>query len=433
MSPLLPEPTPAADPADIFDTALIVLDTSVLLSLYRTTKATRDSWFEVLEKVRDRLVMPHQVAVEFERNAPRSRDELRGLYAEVESRISALSKAPGSVFTASKLHSHRRDALKATIDKRVADLLADVQQDRAGDTALIEGDADPVLDAVTALFADRVLPAPAPDIMRSRVLDFVSYRRPSEIPPGWRDDKPTPTAAAGDYLLWAEVLEHAASLRMPVLLVTEDVKDDWWLKKDGAMTAQPQLVAELYRASGQPYAQMLAPEFLKLGQEQLDLAADAAAVEETAQASEPRWTAYEDALAASRDGRSTIAYVPGSAGALNGIDPDVLRGMMANHDRVIQAQLHEFLRSRDEALRLGLDRIDDGAARELAESLARVQRSFAAVAPVVPTLGALTGTTEAARTLRDSAKVQELAEFVRSPTADAARRVQAEQPRNGQS
>jgi predicted nucleic acid-binding protein len=47
---------------------MVVLDTNVLLNLYRSNERTRQDSLAVLTKLRDRLWVPHQVLTEFWRN-----------------------------------------------------------------------------------------------------------------------------------------------------------------------------------------------------------------------------------------------------------------------------------------------------------------------------------------------------------------------------
>ncbi|MFE9237250.1 PIN-like domain-containing protein [Streptomyces sp. NPDC007007] len=52
----------------IFDSGLVVLDTNVLLNLYRSNESTRRDMLAALARLRERLWIPHQVLTEFWRN-----------------------------------------------------------------------------------------------------------------------------------------------------------------------------------------------------------------------------------------------------------------------------------------------------------------------------------------------------------------------------
>ena len=43
-------------------------DANVLLNLYRYTPKTRDAFFNLLEKIRDRIWIPYQAAMEYQKN-----------------------------------------------------------------------------------------------------------------------------------------------------------------------------------------------------------------------------------------------------------------------------------------------------------------------------------------------------------------------------
>jgi predicted nucleic acid-binding protein len=284
--PLLPDPPVAADPATVFAAADVVLDANVLLSLYRVSASTREAWFEALDRLHDRLVMPHQVAVEFMRNADSVRTSLAASYAELIDEVEKLPTRPGAIFGGGRhVHADRVAGLRATVQPHVEALLADLKVARDQDKALVDADDDVVMSKVRELYGRRVLRQPTSEVLRLRVSDFIDYRLPNKIPPGWKDGaaKPIPRNAAGDYLLWAEVLEHAAAVRRPILMVTDDTKDDWWLKLNGSMSPQPELVEEFARVVGLEYSQVTSKDFLELSQAALGLGSGRQAVDETAE------------------------------------------------------------------------------------------------------------------------------------------------------
>ena len=79
-------PTPD-DYERLWKEATIVLDTNVLLNLYRLPTSARDEFLTVLDLLKDRLWVPHQVALEFQRN------RLTVIAAERKSTEDALSSA----------------------------------------------------------------------------------------------------------------------------------------------------------------------------------------------------------------------------------------------------------------------------------------------------------------------------------------------------
>jgi hypothetical protein len=286
--PLLPEPPDAADAEALFATADIVLDSNVVLNLYRMSRGTRDAWLDVLWRLREQLVMPYQVAVEVTRNVSAVRSSLPNSYDALHRQVDGLRRAPAAHFTGSRhLHAERIATLKAMLDVHLDRALSELQEIRGDDEAVVDADRDSVMAALDELFADRVLPEPAAATIRRRVERFRDHRAPNEVPPGWKDARPgeksTPLLAAGDYLLWAEVLDHARESHRRFIIVTDDAKADWWHKEHGKVAPATAMVAEAVRTTGHAYAQLNSESFLELAQRLLALTENETAVKETAE------------------------------------------------------------------------------------------------------------------------------------------------------
>lgn len=164
-------------------------------------------------------------------------------------------------------------------------LTTEIERLRDQDPAIVDPASDQVLQAIEALFEGRVAPRPSLERVRERVIEFMTYRKPNQVPPGYLDArKPTPMHEAGDYLLWCEVLEHSAtSPNQPVLLVTDDVKEDWYVRGDKA--PRPELLHEFSEYSSAGYHQVTLSAFVRLVTQHVRSAVvDAVVVEELDQA-----------------------------------------------------------------------------------------------------------------------------------------------------
>ena len=76
----------------------------------------------------------------------------------------------------------------------------------------------------------------------------MSARVKQKIPPGYLDAAKSPDRAAGDFLVWRQTIEESRARKLPVLFVTQDLKEDWWADRGtSSMRARPELVAELHR------------------------------------------------------------------------------------------------------------------------------------------------------------------------------------------
>jgi hypothetical protein len=71
------------------------------------------------------------------------------------------------------------------------------------------------------------------------------------LPPGYKDKKKGDVSAAGDYLVWEQLLVEASERRCDVVLVTGDVKEDWWREEAGERRgARVELAEEMLNRSG---------------------------------------------------------------------------------------------------------------------------------------------------------------------------------------
>ena len=256
---------------ELLMSAVIVPDTNVLLGLYRLSPSSRDDALRALERVSERLWLPHQVGVEFYRNVDRVRQGLPAAYGEVRRSVEALRKAPGC-FGEGRRYEDSRAAVQAVVATAIDGLLAALDRLVADDRAIIDPSDDDVLSRIEALFLDRVGAAPLPATIRERVEEFVNYRLPSLIPPGYEDahTKPEPLRAAGDFLLWSEVLDHAEETGKPVLLITDDTKNDWYLREGGkTLGPRPELVREFGTRSRGGYHQVTLSRFVEVAKKLL--------------------------------------------------------------------------------------------------------------------------------------------------------------------
>lgn len=78
------------------------------------------------------------------------------------------------------------------------------------------------------------------------------------IPPGFNDEK------FGDLILWFQIMDHSKKIEKPVIFVSDDRKNDWWLLKDKAHIGPlPELVQEFMYETNQNFHMYLPERFIK--------------------------------------------------------------------------------------------------------------------------------------------------------------------------
>ncbi|MCM1508984.1 MAG: PIN-like domain-containing protein, partial [Ruminococcus flavefaciens] len=72
-----------------------------------------------------------------------------------------------------------------------------------------------------------------------------------KIPPGYKDDKKSDGISKyGDYFIWEEVIKYAKDNNLPVIFVTDDIKNDWFEDKDQCKKFHCKLVEEFNNRVG---------------------------------------------------------------------------------------------------------------------------------------------------------------------------------------
>jgi hypothetical protein len=258
----------AAEYERLWKEGLVVLDTNVLLDLYRLPTATRDELFGVLELFKNRLWIPHQVGLEFQRRRlgaiSTERDQSGKTLESANQLVDELSKAVGALeIDKRKIGVQSQpilDQLRAASAK-VVEAISAVQNSQIDVSA-----SDPVREKLDRLFEGRVGAAPAAQAELDALMKGGDERFAQKIPPGWADaDKEKNPAEAtfiydhmryqrkfGDLILWRQLIAHAKQSGIKcVLFVTRDTKEDWWWRERGrTIGPQPELVREIVRDGG---------------------------------------------------------------------------------------------------------------------------------------------------------------------------------------
>ncbi|MBM7478741.1 PIN-like domain-containing protein [Oerskovia jenensis] len=285
-------------------TATIVLDTNVLTGLYGVSPELREARLGVLKQISDRLWVPYQVGLEFHRNRARVIRDLSDAYKSVRDTLTPVKKA-AKTFGKSKFSESQARVQKA-VDEAVAKLEGELRKLEADDGHHLKPADDKLLDRIETLLDGRVGTAPSAKLTRKRVRKFVTIRAPERIPPGFSDISKIatsgPTDAAGDFLVWCEMLQYARTSKSNVVFVTDDGKEDWWEKGgDGVPTRPlPALLAEFARKTGQNYYQVSTESLMRWARDSLNAEVSTANLTEESAISRERRSesALEEALRA---------------------------------------------------------------------------------------------------------------------------------------
>jgi hypothetical protein len=259
------------DRAEAIKNSLVVLDTNVLLGLYNFQGMMLEDYTRVLDAIGDRLFIPHQVMDEFWRNRRTVLSENQGRHRE----HATIEKAFNDIESSFAKWHHRvvdrnappRDALRELSEARraILDYMAEKNAISGASTPDTPTQSDHVLTHLERLLQDRV--GAPPDAAELETLRSAGRRRISaKRPPGYMDAEKNPERAVGDFLVWRQTIDEAAARGLPVLFVTQDMKEDWWADRStDSRRARPELVAELLEETGQRLIMIRSTDLVALG------------------------------------------------------------------------------------------------------------------------------------------------------------------------
>lgn len=255
-------------------TGLVTPDTNVLLAAYRFERQARDELLSAFEQLGDRLWVPYQVALEFHRNR-------LGVIADQEAFFGRARKDLGSAMAAylGKVKAFtgriamplsRAQELEQMIGAAHEQVMGQVDSaEEANEVHLDRRNSDEVLTRLESLLDGRVGEPMDPSALEAARKEG-KRRVDHKIPPGYADkDKADPT---GDYLVWRQLMDQAGIRRVPVVLVTDDRKEDWVRREHGlTLGPRPELSEEMLAASGAPFFLMSTETFLRHAREYLSV------------------------------------------------------------------------------------------------------------------------------------------------------------------
>ncbi|NDW15972.1 DUF4935 domain-containing protein [Alteromonas genovensis] len=231
----------------------IIPDANVLLNLYRYSDEARDALLNLLENHRSRVWLPHQAAQEYFQNRPAVINEQSKNYDLTLNDISDLYNS----FNQKNRHPFLPSGLLAEVEELFQKLNTHLENTK--ESHLKRLNDDEIQRKITEIIEQRV-GQPFPSDELNKLFDEGKNRYQSKIPPGYEDaqkndnekDLVGQQRRYGDLIMWKQIIDYAKENETPVILVTEDTKEDWWLKSAGRiLSARPELFKEFFEETGQ--------------------------------------------------------------------------------------------------------------------------------------------------------------------------------------
>ena len=208
---------------DLWDSAIFVFDTNVLLNLYRYSSKTRDIFLQALDEFKDRVWIPRQVAEEFMEDRRGVISNCSKVYTDLRTKKDEFVQQCSASLRLSAADPEIHE-LKETIEQWINHFEEHNPREQSFSK-------DDILDKLLLLFDGKV----GEGFDKSKISEIEKEgadRYKKKIPPGYKDNKKS-NNNYGDLIIWKELLQYAKENSKGIIFITGDRKEDWWNTFEG--------------------------------------------------------------------------------------------------------------------------------------------------------------------------------------------------------
>jgi len=280
-------PQPSDYYIELFKNATIIVDTNVLLNMYRYSEATADYFLKTLKSIQNRVWIPYQVGNEFFQNRKKIIISQSNSYNEIESKIKNIV----STFEDSQQHPFISKESTELLSKTLETIYTDLSSSKEKYNSLLE--SDPILDKILGIYQGNIGQPYSEDDLE-KIISEGKERYKNKIPPGYMDSakevkdlekNPSPNfyervKPYGDYIIWRQIIDFALKGK-DVLFITQDVKEDWFeIQSNRKLGPRHELLDEFTNITGKKIHFYQTDIFLERLTKTLGKFTDDAAIEE---------------------------------------------------------------------------------------------------------------------------------------------------------
>lgn len=244
------------DIAGVIDNLIIIPDTNILLYLYKCSFNASKSIVDLLNKMRDKVIIPNRVYEEYLSHKGSEQDKIDKKYdtftKDLKNQVDGLKRKVGSSISESRKYEFPDcNALETSIYTEIGEIknlitayersLSSEKQNKSIQITNVE--------QIIQFWKNQQKIRQKPSI--TEILEYIKegeFRYRYKMPPGYMDedkDKDTEKMSKGeketfetkirkygDLFIWKEILSIANGTDgNKVLFITNDVKEDWWILK----------------------------------------------------------------------------------------------------------------------------------------------------------------------------------------------------------
>lgn len=261
-------------------------DANVLLNLYRYTPKTRDAFFDLLEKIKNRIWISYQACYEYQKNRLIVINDQKEAYREIRETLESKKREIEAKLNGFIKHPYlQASELKKQIDSAFQSISKDLDNlEKNHPDYLI---SDPIWERLTDLLKSKVGDDFTNDELEKLYRDG-KRRYDENIPPGYMDLKAKKNESNrslyGDLIIWRQVIAKAKEINESIILITDDLKEDWWYKFKGkTISPRPELIKEFRHETNKRINIYQADRFMEFANVNLKQSTSQEAIEEIRQ------------------------------------------------------------------------------------------------------------------------------------------------------
>lgn len=262
---------------ELWEKAVFVFDTNVLLNLYRYSAKTRNSLLNAFESFTGRIWIPYQVACEY----MRKRCEV--IYETVQ-RYDQFKKEAES-FTGKAVETLRLTSNDEEVSELKRYLFKWLDSNKERNLLVLNPEEDEILEKILKIFDGKVggiVPESELDVIKKEGEE----RYKKSIPPGYKDGikkkgQEDDNNAYGDLIIWKQIIKYSKENNIGIIYVTHDQKEDWWnIVKGKTIGPRVELRREFFAETKQEFHMYSMNNFISTYNSLNEVQIDKSAVEE---------------------------------------------------------------------------------------------------------------------------------------------------------